>query len=97
MKLFFERAKVNDKLGFYVLITAFIVGLCGNWIYRTLNLDPTYALPIIASIPAWKIVRQEHVHTVFEIVAYWIFVTFVYTLVLCFPAGAGLLIISNLT
>ena len=94
MKLFFEKAKVDDKLGLSALIGAFIVGLSGNWIYKTFDLDPTYVLPIIASVPAWNIIRQEPVYTMLEALFYWAVVIFIYTLVLCLPAGVGVLIMN---
>lgn len=90
----FIKASFKGKMAYIPIIVAFTVGLSGNWIYETFDIDPTYTLPIIACIPAWKIVVQQRIEGLITILVGYAVVTFIYTCALCIPAGVGLIVIN---
>lgn len=88
--LMFTKENLKEKTAKLAIIAAFIFGLIGHWFYKTFDVDPTFILPLIACIPAWKAVEKEPVKSLLDVILAYAFVTFIYTGALCIPAGIGL-------
>lgn len=90
--LMFTKENLEEKTAKIAITAAFIVGLSGRWIYNAFDIDPTYILPIIALIPAWKVTEEQNIQGLMSILTGYAFATFIYTAALCIPAGIGLAI-----